>query len=319
MTFDLLQHLQLLIEEELKNFNGKALVEAAEELSSGYRNRISTRKHFASDAHRAAYLAARLPATYAAACAVLDETKSLLPDLKIKSLLDIGAGVGTASFATLEFFESPEKITLIEKDARMISVGQKLMKNIFDSATFVKQNINDVVDLEPHDLVVISYALNEIESKMNLIESAWKACDKLLIIIEPGSKIGFENILQARNQLLAQDANLIAPCPHSNACPLQTNDWCHFSVRLSRTNFHRKTKAATLAYEDEKFSYLVFSKAGSAIREARILRHPVKHKGHVQLSLCTNEGYQTKIVSARSKDAYKRARKADWGDGWEKL
>lgn len=319
MTFDLPQHLQTFIEEELKNFNSKSLIAAAEELSSNYRNRINVQKYFSSDLFRAAYLATRLPATYAAVCAVLNETKSLLPELEIKSLSDIGAGVGTASFAAAEFFENLERITLIEKDAQMISLGQKLMRDVFDSAKFVRQNINDNISFEPHDLVIISYALNEIESKTNLVERAWQACDKLLIIIEPGSRAGFENILQARSHLLKQEANLIAPCPHSNACPLTQNDWCHFSVRLSRTILHRKTKAATLSYEDEKFSYIVFSKVGDVSRRARILRHPVKHKGHVQLTLCTNEGYKTEIVSARNKEDYKRARKADWGDGWEKL
>lgn len=316
MTFDLPQHLKLFIEEELKRFDNKSLAVAVEELSSNYRNATNSKKNFASDIQRAAYLATRLPATYTAVCKVLHETKILLHGLEIKDLLDIGAGIGTTSFAAMDFFAELENITLVEKDSKMISLGQRLMSDVFDSAKFIKQDVNNETDFAPHELVIISYALNEIESTENLVARAWEACIKLLIIIEPDSKNGFENILQARSALLSKGANLIAPCPHSNVCLLDNNNWCHFSVRLARTNLHRKAKAASLSYEDEKFSYLVLSKTADNHAQVRILRHPLKHKGHVQLSLCTDEGYKTKIISARNKETYKRARKTEWGDGW---
>ena len=47
------------------------------------------------------------------------------------------------------------------------------------------------------------------------------------------------------------------------------------------------------------------------------MRHPGKHSGHVQLVLCTAEGkIENRTVTRSSKDAYKRARKAEWGDVW---
>jgi ribosomal protein RSM22 (predicted rRNA methylase) len=50
---------------------------------------------------------------------------------------------------------------------------------------------------------------------------------------------------------------------------------------------------------------------------ARIVRHPRKHSGHVQLTLCTAEGLKHPTITKSQKEEYKRARKAEWGDGWD--
>ena len=96
-----------------------------------------------------------------------------------------------------------------------------------------------------------------------------------------------------------------------------TRDWCHFAQRLERTSAHRQAKTASLAYEDEKFSYLVAARTTVAPVSARIVRHPRKHSGHVQLTLCTRDpGIQTRTVARSDGPAYKLARQAEWGEGW---
>ncbi len=96
-------------------------------------------------------------------------------------------------------------------------------------------------------------------------------------------------------------------------------DWCHFSQRLQRSAEHRRAKGGSLGYEDEKFSYFVAAKAAVELPRARIVRHPLKHKGHVQLVLCTPEGLRRQTVSKSQNEAYREARDARWGDGWEHL
>ena len=95
-----------------------------------------------------------------------------------------------------------------------------------------------------------------------------------------------------------------------------TKDWCHFSARLERTSVHRRLKDASLGYEDEKFSYLIFSKSPVVAAEDRIIRHPRIHGGHVQLELCSPNGLQRITVGKSKKEAYRRARKVGWGDAW---
>jgi ribosomal protein RSM22 (predicted rRNA methylase) len=94
-------------------------------------------------------------------------------------------------------------------------------------------------------------------------------------------------------------------------------DWCHFAQRVERTSQHRQLKGGELGYEDEKFSYFVAGKSDSPLSGSRIVRHPLKHSGHVQLMLCTAEGQiANRTVTRSSKEAYRRARKAEWGDLW---
>lgn len=50
----------------------------------------------------ATYAATRFPGTFAAIVRVFDELKSRLPDFKPKSMLDFGAGPGTAIWAAQE-------------------------------------------------------------------------------------------------------------------------------------------------------------------------------------------------------------------------
>ena len=65
-----------------------------------------------------AYAFTRLPATYAAAIAVFNALREVC-DLEPQSLLDIGAGPGTAAFAAAEAFGSLTSIRLVESNAEM--------------------------------------------------------------------------------------------------------------------------------------------------------------------------------------------------------
>jgi ribosomal protein RSM22 (predicted rRNA methylase) len=174
---------------------------------------------------------------------------------------------------------------------------------------------------EKHDLVVISYTLGELPQPAAeaVLRKAWNCANKFLVVIEPGTRRGFAAINVARSTLIANAANIIAPCPHHFACPMAASgDWCHFAQRVERTSLHRQLKGGDLGYEDEKFSYLIAGKGDDVPpMGARIVRHPRKHGGHVKLVLCTSEGQiENRTVTRSSKEAYKRARKAEWGDSW---
>jgi ribosomal protein RSM22 (predicted rRNA methylase) len=184
-------------------------------------------------------------------------------------------------------------------------------------------------------MVVLSYTLGELPQAAAeaVLRKAWSCANKFLVMIEPGTRRGFAAVNTARSVLIANAARIIAPCPHQSACPMAlAGDWCHFSQRLERTSQHRQLKGGELGYEDEKFSYLVAARAEtlasdaspgvtspgvSSQSQARIVRHPGKHSGHVQLVLCTSQGQiENRTVTRSSKSAYKLARKAEWGDAW---
>jgi ribosomal protein RSM22 (predicted rRNA methylase) len=172
---------------------------------------------------------------------------------------------------------------------------------------------------EPHELVIVSYALGELAAPLaqNLLQRAWKCAGKWLAVIEPGTRPGFEVVFNARQQLLSFGAHLLAPCPHGGECPMQrAGDWCHFAVRLERSGKHRRLKQAALGYEDEKFSYVIASRAPVIPAAARVVRHPMRHSGYTQLTLCTPDGLERVTVTRAHQDRYRAAKKAEWGDKW---
>ncbi len=88
-------------------------------------------------------------------------------------------------------------------------------------------------------------------------------------------------------------------------------------MRLDRPALHRRLKGGRLGHEDEKFSYVLASRAPVTPASGRVLRHPVTRKGLVQLEVCDSAGSAGRVVvTKRDPIAYRAARDASWGDPW---
>jgi ribosomal protein RSM22 (predicted rRNA methylase) len=312
------------VQWETDKVERRKLVQATAQLTEHYQAADFASPAIATEAHRAAYLAVRLPATYAAIRRVFAEINLRAPAAEITSLLDLGAGPGTALFAAAEEFHDLQHATLVESDSNWLALGKRLAEQsewtAVQQAQWLKQDLRSGLNCDKHDLVVISYTLGELPQAAQeaVFRKAWNCTNKFLVIIEPGTRRGFTAINTARSSLLANAAAIVAPCPHHFACPMAASgDWCHFSQRVERTSLHRQLKGGDLGYEDEKFSYIVAGKSNASPIAARIVRHPRKHSGHVQLVLCTSTGQiENRTITRSSKASYKQGRKAEWGDSW---
>lgn len=317
------ENLQAAIEAVIESFGLRQLIVAREELTDRYRQPGSQRQFITTEAQRQAYVIARMPATYAAVSAVCQAIRERTPGLSIKSVLDLGAGPGTAMWAVCDHFPEVEQVTLIERDSSLLELGQGLAqasdKPSILGADWRLADLEEKITLPPHDLIILSYAAGELlqEKMMGLLEQCWKSAKNLLVVVEPGTPIGFERIRAIRSNLIEWKAHLVAPCPHHLACPMVGSDWCHFSARVERSSLHRRLKGGSLGYEDEKYSYIAVSKEEWELPPARILRHPMRHSGHIGLKLCTaEEGVQQPTISKKMGPLYKEARKAEWGDAF---
>lgn len=309
--------LQMAIESLTSSSSLKSLMEAREELTKRYRAPVSAQK-MTTDAQRLSYLISRMPATYAAACVALKAVKEIT-SLHFKTLLDLGSGPGTAMWAACDIFPEIEAASLIEQDHSLIAIGKQLARSgekTIAQANWQSGDLETLTELISHDLVILSYSIGELHPQRiaSLLDLCWEATRDVLLIVEPGTPAGFERIRLMREHLLAKGAYIVAPCPHSNRCPMTGGDWCHFSARAERSSLHRKLKEASLGYEDEKFSYIAFSKHSFSLASSRILRHPSQHGGHVKLTLCTQEGIQHSTISKKMGVLYKQTRKLNWGD-----
>ena len=204
----------------------------------------------------------------------------------------------------------------VENEEYMLNLGKKLMKNEIDNVQWIKKNIiTDNIE-EKADLVISSYVLNEIkaENRNQILEKLWNSTEKLLLIIEPGTPEGYNQIKEIRDYFIKKGANIVAPCAHEKECKISKNDWCAFSCRVARTKVHKLLKDGEAPYEDEKFSYIAVSKMKTDKKD-RILRHPKIENGRITLKLCTTEGdIEEKTITKKEKEKFKIAKKLNNGD-----
>jgi ribosomal protein RSM22 (predicted rRNA methylase) len=272
-----------------------------------------------SETDALAYALARMPATYAAVSACLNAALEARPDFAPRTLLDVGAGPGTASWAASEAFPSLTSLMLLDTNPALRALALDLQRG---STRLNGLNYDAgeahaaLAKAEAADLVIASYLIGELgeaERKL-LVEAMWAKARDMLLIVEPGTPAGYARILNARTQLIAAGAHVLAPCPHDHACPLQAPDWCHFSQRLARSRAHKQVKGADVPFEDERFAYVVFTREPVAARPCRILSQPVIGKAEISAKLCTPDGVAIAKVPRRDKAAYAAARHWRWGD-----
>src|SRR6202035_826189 len=237
-----------------------------------------------------AYALARMPATYAAVTASLNALREIVPDFAPKSLLDIGAGPGTATWAAAEAFSSLHSFHLVDASRALRALALDLVggsARLRDLDYLHGEARAALADAQTADLVVASYMIGETgeTERSALAELMWTKTRDTLLIVEPGTPAGYARVIAVRERLIASGAHVAAPCPHDSRCPLQAPDWCHFTQRLPRSRAHRLLKSAELPFEDEKFAYVALIRAPPAQRPARVLAQPVVRKVEVTAKL----------------------------------
>lgn len=302
-----------------KALHGAARADAAARaavISETYRGG-GTSAPIRTQADALAYAGARMPATYAAVAACLNAMTEIRPEFAPASLLDVGAGPGTASFAAAQAFGAPKSLTLLDANPALRELALTLAQQ---SRLAPDYRLGDarklLADAPAADLVIASYVVNELgdADRDTFAEALWRKTTDTLLIVEPGTPAGYARILAARDRLIAQGARLIAPCPHDRACPLQAPDWCHFVQRLPRSKLHQQLKGAEVPFEDEKFSYVALTRGALPARPSRVLAQPEMSKVAISAKLCTPDGLRMATAPRRDKAAYARFRRLAWGN-----
>lgn len=292
---------------------------AAQTLSERYRAEIRDgRLHMNSDLAVRAYLATRMPATYAAVNASFAAASDAMPDFEPKTMLDVGAGPGTALWAANAIWPMLQSATLLETSEPARRSGSRMAASL--DALHVNWVAGDAtLDLKTlgrHDLVSCAYVLDELApaSLGKLANELWSLTRGMLVFVEPGTPAGWQRILLARDHLLQAGASIAAPCAHEAACPLSPPDWCHFARRVARSRIHRLAKDAEVPWEDEKFIYLAATRQPPEERSMRVIAPVKAGSGKVHLKLCQPDGTATeRLLTKRDGQAFKEARRSGWG------
>ncbi len=127
---------------------------------------------------------------------------------------------------------------MLESNREFAQLGRKLAQSseILRTARWDLSDLRSAKEFPHADLVILSYTVGELSDSSSVVKMAWAATQQLLVILEPGTPKNFEQLARLRQELIAAGGHIVAPCPHELDCPMAAaNDWCHFAVRLERT------------------------------------------------------------------------------------
>ncbi|GGU77812.1 rRNA methyltransferase [Streptomyces filipinensis] len=295
---------------------------AVERLIANYRGQTPTHAPILRDrADVAAYAAYRMPATFEAVRSALEAFAATAPDWTPRSHVDVGGGTGAATWAVTATWPGERGVTVLDWAEPALALGREIAaaNPALRDARWQRARIGADLTLADTDLVTVSYVLNELSEpdRAALVDAA-AAAAQAVVIVEAGTPAGYARVIEARDRLVRAGLHVVAPCPHSAACPIEPGkDWCHFSARVSRSSLHRQVKGGTLPYEDEKFSYVVATRLPAGPAPSRVVRRPQIRKGQVLLDLCEAGGRLSRTtVTKRHGSLYKAARDTEWGDTW---
>ncbi|MFC8126363.1 small ribosomal subunit Rsm22 family protein [Streptomyces sp. NPDC057302] len=301
----------------------KQAAQAVERLIASYRGTTPTDAPILRDrADVAAYAAYRMPATFEAVRSALGALADAAPaDWAPGSHVDVGGGTGAATWAVSDVWGGERPVTVLDWAEPALALGRELAaaNPWLKAAKWQRSRIGAALSIESTDLVTVSYVLKELteDDRRSVVDAAAEAA-QAVVIVEPGTPDGYARVIEARDRLIAAGFRIAAPCPHSSACPIVPgDDWCHFSARVSRSSLHRQVKGGSLAYEDEKFSYVAAVRFDADPADQRVVRKPQIRKGQVLLDLCdADETLHRETVTKRHGPLYRAARDAEWGDAW---
>jgi ribosomal protein RSM22 (predicted rRNA methylase) len=310
--------LKAALDAKLEGLSRTDVAVRAAAISKTYREG-GTSDAIASETDALAYALARMPATYGALAASLNALQETRPDFTPQTLLDVGAGPGTASWAAAEAFPALANFALLDANPALRALALEFAKNSSRLGTTSYQlgpARASLANAAEADLVIASYLIGELgeRERRDLVDAMWAKTRDTLVIVEPGTPAGYARVIAGRAQLIASGAHVAAPCPHDRPCPLQVPDWCHFAQRLPRSRAHMQMKGAQLPFEDEKFSYVALTRTPIAKPASRVLAPPMSSKAEIAAKLCTPSGVTIAKVPRRDKAAYARARRWSWGD-----
>ncbi len=292
-----------------------------EELFSAYQSPAHRNTHVNDHSVAALYMITRGRSIMG----VMEEIIRQHPDVfnDVESVVDFGGGPGIFLFA-LSKFKTLNKYTNVERSDAFIAVMNVLVEEFLSSSTphthvdSISGNYLELEsqDLPANDLCVFSYTLCESDNSLvsipGLVENS-----NMVLIIEPGTPSGFNNIIQARDKLIEKGFSTIAPCTASNGfCPLRDSesDWCHFVVRLDRSRIQKHLIKGELGYEDEKYSYILMSKYPIHSDGKRIISRPNTTKYSVSFDICSEKNGHIVVKKRENKNKYQIAKKSIRGD-----
>ncbi len=245
----------------------KKQIRALEELFSLFtagRARLRRTSYLDDPRYRTAYLRYHVPLNFARAAWVLAQVRAVLPDVdRLEHVVDLGAGLGSASLATLHVLPGAplREYTLFDRSRAALKVARHLLERSAGpspggTAPAIRTRaatLPPVPEIPSAALVWMCMLLNELgidgpkdERPETFVEhvTARIPPGSVLILIEPAQREPGRRLLAVHDAFVASGAwRVLAPCTHDRACPLvaiRSRPWCHFHFEWRHHEYVRR-------------------------------------------------------------------------------
>jgi len=199
---DLPAELKAALDGRLRGFSRNDAATRAASISKTYRDGGGSGA-IRSETDALAYALARMPATYAAVAASLNALCEIRPDFAPASLLDVGAGPGTATWAAAEAFPSLQGFALLDANDALRALALNLFSDSFrlrEVGYELGEARSALAKADAADLVIASYMIGEIGAaeQKALAGLMWQKTGDTLLVVEPGTPAGYARIIALR-------------------------------------------------------------------------------------------------------------------------
>lgn len=245
------------------------------------------------------------------------------PPATIRRWIDWGCGSGIASevLAEHQSFSHPAEITLSDRSVKAREFSARKISARTKGSIISKSSPENLI-VHNTDLMLISHVVTELKSELFEDFLLRIASAGAIVWVEPGTPFCAEKLAQARAKLI-EHFDLVAPCPHVLACPLQgsAKDWCHFFAtppsEIFQDSFWTQfAKEMNIDLRSLPVSFLVLQRKSQQIAletyssgKKRLIARPRFYKGCAKVLLCRADG--TADVEQLEQRKYKQEFK-DW-------
>ena len=177
-----------------------------------------------------AYACTRMIPTYSVLFNIMTQLSRRCPDFKPSNCLDFGIGTGSGALAASTVFKLG-KVTGVDVSQSMLNICKEMNEAILKIPELTLQRHVNLTWKEEFDLVIGAFSLSEIQdehSRLRALESLWNFSSDVLVLVERGTPVGFDQIINYRNEILRMSklakttAYIVAPVLHINSVPMKT-------------------------------------------------------------------------------------------------